>query len=240
MSSPIPKVICHMLASVDGKLLPDRYSKLYKGYSGEYGSSYYHISDSYNPNGVLVGSETVLKDLCTSEFKHDKSLAKSYETYFGKRETKQLLAVFDSRGRVNYNSDKLLEYNLIAVLGENVSENYLAHLREVGVSYLFAGHDGHDFKLALQKLYNEFGMKIVSLFGGATINGIFLKQKLIDEISIIVAPAIDGLSGIPSIFEYKGSKDEMPAEGQSLELLEVREIPEEKGSVLLRYKVHKE
>lgn len=76
--------------------------------------------------------------------------------------------------------------------------------------------DGSDLPLALQILGKTFGLKTLLLEGGGRINGAFLKAGLIDEISLLVYPGIDGLAGVPTIFEYTGSVDEQPAAGQSL------------------------
>lgn len=51
-------------------------------------------------------------------------------------------------------------------------------------------------------------------------------------------PSIDGNAAQPSIFEYQGNKDDFPAEGQKLELTDVKKL--EYGIVLIRYKVHKQ
>jgi hypothetical protein len=40
------------------------------------------------------------------------------------------------------------------------------------------------------------------------INGAFLKNRLIDEISLLGYPGIDDLKGVASIFDYAGSPDE--------------------------------
>ena len=68
-------------------------------------------------------------------------------------------------------------------------------------------------------------------------NGVFLKAGLIDELSLTVYPGIDGLKGVPTIFEYAGTTDERPADGQCLELLSA--TTEEGGLVWLRYRFHK-
>lgn len=47
----------------------------------------------------------------------------------------------------------------------------------------------------------------------------------------------DGLSGVPSIFEYVGGATDCPAVGQSLQLLSAEQ--REHGVMLLRYKFHK-
>lgn len=63
----------------------------------------------------------------------------------------------------------------------------------------------------------------------------FLQAGLIDELSLVIYPGIDGSAGSTSIFHYIGKGN--PSQGQSLELLSVKEM--EDGVVWLRYKFHK-
>jgi hypothetical protein len=53
----------------------------------------------------------------------------------------------------------------------------------------------------------------------------------------LVYPGIDGLAGVPAIFEYSGEEDEQPAIGQSLRHLGTETL--EGGMVWLRYRVEK-
>ena len=69
--------------------------------------------------------------------------------------------------------------------------------------------------------------------GGGILNGALLAEGLIDELSLVVYPGIDGLSGVPSIFEYVGGKTDHPAAGQSLQLLSAEQ--REHGIIWLRY-----
>ena len=48
---------------------------------------------------------------------------------------------------------------------------------------------------------DSFGLKTLLLEGGR-INWSFFKEGLIDEISLLVYPGIDGLSGLPGIFRF--------------------------------------
>jgi riboflavin biosynthesis pyrimidine reductase len=73
------------------------------------------------------------------------------------------------------------------------------------------------------------------LEGGGTINGAFLKAGLIDEISVLMYPGIDGLAGVPSIFEYSGEDGEQPAAGRSLRHLATETLGG--GMVWLHYRV---
>lgn len=104
------------------------------------------------------------------------------------------------------------------------------------LSYVFGGKDGYDMETALETLGNLFDIKSISLQGGGVIDSAMLAAGLIDELSLVIYPGIDGKSGIPSIFEYIGNAD-LPAQGQSLELKSVEQCPH--GVVWLRYKIHK-
>lgn len=77
-----------------------------------------------------------------------------------------------------------------------------------------------------------FGVRSISLQGGGIINGTFLAAGLVDELSLVIYPGIDGLSGVPSIFEYLGKPGMKPAAGQTLELKSAERL--EKGVVWLR------
>ena len=68
----------------------------------------------------------------------------------------------------------------------------------------------------MEELGKAFRLKTLLLEGGGRINGSFLKAGLIDEISLLVYPGIDGLSGMPTIFEHAGGEDGQPAVGQTL------------------------
>jgi riboflavin biosynthesis pyrimidine reductase len=122
-------------------------------------------------------------------------------------------------------------------LSEQVSDPYLEHLRERGISYFFAGVDGNDLVMALDVLGNEFGVTTALLEGGGFMNGTFLKAGLIDELSLMIYPGIDGLAGVASIFEYRGEEGELPAKGQALELTSVERMSD--GVIWARYKFHK-
>ena len=56
-------------------------------------------------------------------------------------------------------------------------------------------------------------------------------------ISLLVYPGIDGLSGMPTIFEYAGGEDEQPAGDQTVRHIATETL--EGGMVWLHYRVEK-
>jgi riboflavin biosynthesis pyrimidine reductase len=93
-------------------------------------------------------------------------------------------------------------------LTKRVSDAHLAGLRADGVSYIFAGDDTLDLPLLLNELSRELGIDRLLLQGGGTTNAIFLREGLVDAISLLVFPAIDGTTRAPTIF---GDAKEQPS-----------------------------
>ena len=232
-----PYIVVHMVSSIDGRLLCDRYSIPYgeKDLNFAY-DDYCKLSDQYNPEAILMGRNSVTHFHPNTWDINNYKPAQKHEIYKGQLDTKQIQVVVDSKGLTKYDNNTIRGLNIIAILSESVSEEYMAFLRSLKISYIFGGKNGYDLKTATETLYREFGVKTLIDRGGGIINGEFLKQGLIDEISILMVPSIDGLSGIPSIFGYRGQPNELPHEGQSLELLSVENRGH--GTLWLRYKVH--
>lgn len=234
-----PYVICHMMSSVDGRLHADRYTPMTSGKTAiEASATYHEYSAKFDADAQIIGGRTAREAALLLRYEGDGAARPAeLRTFVGHRLSKRSLVVLDPRGTIRYDSDNVYGENLIAVLGESVSQQYLDHLQAQGVSYLFAGPKGDDVPKLLGTLAADFGMTRVLVEGGGTINGAFLKAGVIDELSLMLYPGIDGLSGVPSIFEYKGEADELPAEGQALELKSAETL--DNGCVWLRYRFHR-
>jgi riboflavin biosynthesis pyrimidine reductase len=102
------------------------------------------------------------------------------------------------------------------------------------VSYIFAGKHDVDLRLALEILNRELGIKRVLVEGGGA-NGAFLRAGLIDEISLVICPAVDGAKGAPSVFDSSEEDAGTPAPVRSM-ALKTSEVVEG-GAVWLRYRL---
>jgi riboflavin biosynthesis pyrimidine reductase len=157
------------------------------------------------------------------------------EAHIAARNGRKLAIGIDPSGRVHYGRDNVGGDHVVAVLGEEVSDAYLAELREDGVSYVFAGTKGDDLPRAMEEIASFLGVKTLLLEGGGKINGAFLKHKLIDEFSTLIHPAVDGVVGTQSIVDYDGPDGDRPGAGQSLRLTHCETL--EGGMVWLRHAV---
>ena len=237
--SDLPYVICHMCSTVDGKQITTRFSLSYNGKkANEIIAPYGQISANYKANVVMYGRNTVEEGFFKTkyDYQNHKPAAK-HEFFKGELITPRYALLADPEGALVYDKNQIRDQDIIVMLGEGVSEEYMAALREKNISYVFAGKDGYDVGVAFKTLKKEFGVERIIVQGGGTLNGAILKQGLINEISILYAPSIDGLAGVPSIYNYIGEKDELPQEGQALQLLGVQTF--EEGAVWIHYRVHK-
>jgi riboflavin biosynthesis pyrimidine reductase len=234
-----PKITCHMISSIDGRLFLDRWTAPANGTSAAILRSHYdQVAERFDSDGWIVGRKTMEEIIGDNPSRIVNPAGVNLRTnHIADRKGHDVAVAIDPQGKLHYGQDNAGGDHIITVLSEKVSDSYLAELREDGVSYLFAGPDGSDLRGALEILGEGFGLKTLLLEGGARINGAFLKEGLIDEISLLVYPGIDGLTGVPTIFEYAGGEDEQPAAGQSLRHLATETL--EGGMVWLRYRVEK-
>jgi riboflavin biosynthesis pyrimidine reductase len=233
-----PKIICHMVSSIDGRLLVDRWTSPAVGIDpGALRRHYDGVAGRFDADGWIVGRKTMEDFAKGSARMVDIAGRDLRDTHVADRRGRNLAVAIDPHGKLHYGQDNAGGDHIVAVLGEQVPDSYLAELRQDGVSYLFAGPDGRNLHRAMDTLGAAFGVKTLLLEGGGRINGAFLKARLIDEISLLVYPGIDGLAGMPSIFEFVGGPDQRPASGQSLRLIGTETL--DGGMVWLRYIVEK-
>jgi 2,5-diamino-6-(ribosylamino)-4(3H)-pyrimidinone 5'-phosphate reductase len=137
----------------------------------------------------------------------------------------------DAHGKLGWEAGAIDEDHIISVLTEQVSDEYLAYLRRQGVSYVFGGAHGLDFTLVFDKLGQLFPIKTILLEGGGHLNGSLLKAGLVNELSLLHYPVIDGAASSPTIFE----QGEQPGAPAQLKLRHMEQLP---GDILwLRYDV---
>ena len=75
-------------------------------------------------------------------------------------------------------------------------------------------------------------VKRLALLGGGHINGGFLQAGLIDEVSLLVAPGIDGRKNGTAVFDGIGGDDRLPVH---LHLTSVERL--ENDVIWLRYRL---
>jgi 2,5-diamino-6-(ribosylamino)-4(3H)-pyrimidinone 5'-phosphate reductase len=117
------------------------------------------------------------------------------------RHTESYAISVDTLGKLRWTKNEVDGDHIICVLSERVSTDYLAMLRDNGVSYVVTGIHSVDLVNAMEMLAEHFGIRTLLLEGGGHINGGFLESGLVDEVSLLLLPGIDGRHDIPAVFD---------------------------------------
>jgi 2,5-diamino-6-(ribosylamino)-4(3H)-pyrimidinone 5'-phosphate reductase len=198
-----PRVICHMMASLDGRILTDGWPLSKEGLR-----QYEQVHASYEPDAWICGRVTMEQHFAQG-LRADAEVAREHhgaprEDFRAPGEHDSYAFAVDSSGRLAWETNDIDGDHVVAILSERVSDAYLAFLRERGVSYLLAGARDLDLPLALEKIREQFGVRTLMLEGGGRINGGMLRAGLIDEVSLLLAPVADGRMGTPALFDDDG------------------------------------
>ena len=233
---PRPHVICHMASSVDGRVKIKRWSRLdvdeivHKAYEA--------VHDKLAGDAWMCGRVT-MAGYATGAPPAPYTGAPFPRTDFvARRDAKGYAIGLDAHGSMHWGTrNDITGDHVVMVLTEQVTDAHLDALRTAGVSYLFGGATDIDLPLVLEKLAATFGIKRLLLEGGGRINGSFLIAGLVDELSLLLAPAVDGLIGTPSVFDYEGGDGDAAPKRYALALRETEMM--DGGVVWLRYDLHK-
>ena len=224
-----PQVTCLMASSVDGRTLHSRWRP-----EGRAGDLFEQVHDELAADAWLVGRVT------GQEFAKGKPYPASKATFprehwFARRDAKAYGVVLDAQGKIGWGRSDIGGDPIVVVLSEAVSDAHLAGLRGEGVSYIFAGKSELDLALALDILNRELEVKRLLLEGGGGANGAFLRAGLVDELNLILCPAVDGAKGAPSVFDSTDAETDRRAPVSAMTLESSRAL--EGGAMLLRYRI---
>ncbi|WP_114940654.1 dihydrofolate reductase family protein [Mucilaginibacter endophyticus] len=224
--SKLPYVVCHMMSSVDGKILTKNWAdtKTGKGSTGLYEK----VHKKYDSQAWMCGRVTMERDFADGLYTHDGEQTNETTDFVADAKAKSFAIAIDAKGKLAWKENNIDGDHLIEVLTTQVSQGYVDYLRDRGISYVFAGDKDVDLTVALNKITSLFPIKTIMLEGGGNLNGAMMKAGLVDELSLLLLPLADGTTAT-SVFET-GAVTEM-------KLKKVKELP---GGVLwLNYKVRK-
>lgn len=200
-----PYIICHMVESIDGRIDCGMVDKIS-------GDEYYTTLESLNCNASIEGRVTMEHYYALP----DKFIAGD-KTPLGKKdvfkatERKDFHICPDTHGSLQWENATLEDGRPLLVLTtENASVKYIEYLREKGISYIVTGVDHIDLAEAMEILYAEFDIERLVVLGGGLINGGFLDAGLIDEVSLLLAPGIDGRKGWRAMFDGIADQSKSP------------------------------
>ena len=202
-----PYIHCFMLTSIDGKVTGKFLSK---PECKPYVEKYIEMDKKFYNQGFIYGKNTMKEsytkfflDKLPSNIDPDKNIpdfSKS-EDFTPHTDGKYYSIVYDRKGTLICKNNHLPnkeDKKLILVLTEQASKEHLLYLRSIKCNYIIAGKDDMIIKLSLEKIKKYFPkINTLLLEGGSNINGAFLREDCIDEITLIQTPLTGETSDMP-------------------------------------------
>lgn len=224
-----PYVICHMMSSVDGHALTDGWDRTLKKQAD---TTYERLAERFDFDAWACGRVT-MEEIAHGEG-YPKGVAQALIPrihHFARRDAGKYAIAIDPQGKVAWKKNEALDSHVVAVLSEAVSDDYLAHLQSIGASYVFGGKHELDLAAVLELLNAELGIERLVVEGGPHVSGSFVAAGLVDEISVLIIPLVDGRGAHPASFEIAEQVWQQPLY-LSLDSAEAQDD----GSVWLRYR----
>ena len=239
----LPRVLVHVAASLDGRT---------DWIDVDLGL-HYGLAARWQPDCMLTGADTILADpgyapeaddplgvaadLPAGSAGPESAHRQQGSSDAGKADdARPRLVVVDSRGRVR-NWSALGEVPFwrepMALCSRSTPDEYLTYLQLRGVDALVVGDKRVDLRVALELLAERFGVRRVEVDSGGALHGALLRAGLVDEVSVLVHPALVG--GSSPRWWYPAPDLQGPEGAVPLRLVEVEKVGDD--VVWLRYDV---
>ena len=240
-----PYIICHMMASLDGRIDCDMTEQI------DDSNHYYDALKQLDCPSTLEGKTTMkMHYALPGFFQGTQSYKAAGQQIYKAVESAAYSVGVDTSGTLLWGDDTTEQFGkpLLMILSEWASQEYLDYLKSKHISYITIGCETEiedvdmpegftgyrspaiDLKAAMELVRSEFGIERLVVVGGGHINGSMLDQGLIDEVSMMYGYGIDGREGMAAAFDGR-PKSRMPVR------LTFKSVEEHDGIVWMRYLV---
>lgn len=192
--------------------------------------TYYSTLNALNAPTRISGKVTAAKELTTGVKFITPDSTPIGKTSFSKiQDAPSYNICVDTKGNLRWGREQSAHHPHLIITREQASKEYLNYLDHQGISWIASGQERVDLAAAMQILADRFNVNRLVIVGGGRINGGFLEADLINELSVVIGPGIDGRTHQPSLFDGRPANSH-PA---ILRLKNVQSYND--GSIWLRY-----
>lgn len=152
----------------------------------------------------------------------------------GHPDPRPILLLNDPEGRAD-NWDTTMKIHMwkdrMVLVTDDTPSGYLEELQKRSISYIKVGKDRSDVVKALEELYEKHDVKYLTLDSDGALNGELMKGGFVDEISLMIYPAVVGGDG------HFLNVDRLVDGGGSVKLKFIKEEVIKEKLIWLRYMV---
>ncbi len=194
-----------MVESIDGRIDCGMVDKIS-------GDEYYDTLNALDCHASIEGKITMEHYYAIpGRFEQQNPAVIGKECFFKSTDRKDFHICPDTVGCLLWEANVLEDGRpLLIITSERTTREYLDYLKETGISYIVTGKERIDLARAMEILHKDFGVERLAVLGGGLINGAFLEAGLIDEVSLLLAPGIDGRDGWRAMFDGIKNQDKLP------------------------------
>ena len=221
-----PYIICHMMASVDGRIDCAMTEQI------DSSNAYYDALEQLDCPTTIEGRVTMQMHFALPEPFAASSEPIGHTAFHKATEGKPGYDVaIDTHGKLRWPANEQHGQPLLVIACADCPKEYFDTLDCQGISWIAVGKNHIDLEKAMDILNTEFSVERIALVGGGHINGAFLAVGLLDEVSLMIGPGIDGRNGMVSVF------DGIDEPNRPATLLKLQSVERMGDTVWIRYKV---
>lgn len=145
--------------------------------------------------------------------------------------------IIDNNPHLNENGIDYICHWVERLLLVTTNKNHIAYsLQDKYVNLEILYYETLDLKKLLEDLYSKYNAERLTIQSGGTLNGMFVREKLLDFVNIVIAPIIVGGKDVATLVDGDSISDE--SELYKLMPLQLQECNRlENSYIQLKYKV---
>ena len=145
--------------------------------------------------------------------------------------------IIDNKPHLNENGIDYLCHWVGKVLLVTTNKNHIAYSMKDNYDNLeILYYETLDLEKLLEDLYSKYNAERLTIQSGGTLNGMFVRNKLIDFVNIVIAPILVGGKDVATLVDGESITDESELNRlMPLQLLECNQL--EDSYIQLKYKV---
>lgn len=147
--------------------------------------------------------------------------------------------IIDNKPHLNENGIDYICHWVEKLILVTTNKNHIAYsLKDKYDNLNLLFYEELDLKKLLEDLYSEYNVDKLTLQSGGNLNGLFVRENLIDYVNIVIAPLLVGGKDVSTLIDGKAIESNRELDKlRALELLECNKL--EDSYVQLKYKVKK-
>ena len=147
--------------------------------------------------------------------------------------------IIDNKPHLNENGIDYICHWVEKLILVTTNKNHIAYsLKDEYDNLDILFYEELDLKKLLEDLYGKYNVDKLTLQSGGTLNGLFVRENLIDYVNIVIAPLLVGGKDVSTLIDGKAIESDRELDKlRALELLECNKL--EDSYVQLKYKVKK-